>query len=85
MPRPPRPTARTLLTVAALACLACTACTGEPATLRWQLTFGEGAPSSRAVLVELRILRGGCDGSSEVFRGSIRPRSPAEMLEPFEG
>lgn len=54
--------------------LVCAACTADPVTLRWQLAFGEGAPSTRAVLVELRILRGGCDATSEVFRGTIRPR-----------
>lgn len=47
-------------------------CDDEVLSLQWRYTFDEEALAARAVGVEGRILRGGCDSDEEVYRVELR-------------
>jgi hypothetical protein len=56
-----------------LAGVALGGCEPDPHELSWRAQFGLGVDATRAARIEARILSGGCDQTTEIFRSSIAP------------
>lgn len=54
------------------ALLATVGCGNGGESLRWEVAFSEPALADRLEVLDARILRGGCDGTDELYRASTR-------------
>lgn len=59
------------------------ACTPDPHGLSWGVRFASPDDEARAVLIEARILRGGCDGTP-VYAADLMPGGPSMAMSPDE-
>lgn len=72
------------LPLAVLACCASlAACSTDPHGLSWGVRFATPADEARAVLVEARILRGGCDGTV-VYAADLEIGAAVTAMAPGE-
>ncbi|MBW2462181.1 MAG: hypothetical protein JRH11_11095, partial [Deltaproteobacteria bacterium] len=65
-----------ILLLAGMASALLPACGKDARELSWTVTFGPGTEASEAVRVQTRIIRGGCDGTTDLYVTNVTPGAP---------